>query len=126
MRYKKPPLPFNLNDVADEECVVYDDDINLNDTRSNRGLIIATKEVKNKYKKMRAKNNSLPFDLNEIEQAYTENYVNDIDVANVNLNRNAAIAAKKISEKCKKNMKKNKEKRPDRTDIRTAKKTKNK
>ena len=30
MRYKKPPLPFNLNDVADVESVVYDDDdINL-------------------------------------------------------------------------------------------------
>ena len=39
---------------------------------------------------MRAKNNSLPFDLDEIE-----NYVDDIDIADVNLNRNAAIAAKK-------------------------------
>ena len=44
---------------------------------------------------MRAKNNSLPFDLDEIEQVEIENYVDDIDIADVNLNRNAAIAAKK-------------------------------
>ena len=51
---------------------------------------------------MRAKNNSLPFSLDEIEQAQTENYVDDVDIADVNLNRNGAIAAKKISDKCKK------------------------
>ena len=50
---------------------------------------------------MRAKNNSIPFDLDEIDQAYTENYVDDTDIADVNLNRNAAIAAKKISGKAK-------------------------
>ena len=44
---------------------------------------------------MRAKNNSLSFDLDEIEQVEIENYVDDIDIADVNLNRNAAIAAKK-------------------------------
>ena len=51
---------------------------------------------------MRAKNSSLPFDLDETEQAETENYVDDIDIANVNLNRNAAITPKKISDKYKK------------------------
>ena len=51
---------------------------------------------------MRAKNSSLPFDLDEIEQAYTENYVDNTDIVDVNLNRNAAIAAKKISDKYKK------------------------
>ena len=45
---------------------------------------------------MRAKNNSLSF---EIEQVYTENYVNDTDIADISLNRNPAITAKKISEK---------------------------
>ena len=47
---------------------------------------------------MRAKNHCLLFDLDEIEQAETENYV-DIDIADVNLNRNAAITLKKISDK---------------------------
>ena len=50
---------------------------------------------------MRAKNHSLLFDLDEIEQAETENYV-DIDIADVNINRNAAITLKKISDKYKK------------------------
>ena len=50
---------------------------------------------------MRAKNHCLLFDLDEIEQAETENYV-DIDIADVNLNRNAAITLKKISDKYKK------------------------
>ena len=50
---------------------------------------------------MRAKNHCLLFDLDEIEQAETENYV-DIDIADVNLNRNAAIMLKKISDKYKK------------------------
>ena len=48
---------------------------------------------------MRAKNNSFSFDLDEIEQVYTKNYVNDTDIADIILNRNDAIAAKKISEK---------------------------
>ena len=96
MRYKKTPLPFNLNDIADAESIAYGGDINLNDTQSSRSSIIAANKIKNKYKKMRAKNNSLSF---EIEQVYTENYVNDTDIADINLNRNPAIAAKKISEK---------------------------
>ena len=54
------------------------------------------------------KNNSLPYDLDEIEQAYTENYADDIDIADVNLNRNTAIGAKKISGKYKKIFRKKK------------------
>ena len=50
----------------------------MDDVRSNRGATIAANKIKNKYKKMRAKNNSLPFDLDEIEQAETENYVDDL------------------------------------------------
>lgn len=102
IRYKKPPLPFNFRDIADEQTVVYTDDRNMEDVSSNRGAIIAANKIKNKYKKMRAKNNSLPFSLDEIEQAQTENYVDDVDIADVNLNWNAAIAAKKISNKYKK------------------------
>lgn len=99
MRYKKTPLPFNLNDIADAESIAYGEDINLNDTQSIRSSIIAASKIKNKYKKMRAKNNSFSFDLDEIEQVYTKNYVNDTDIADIILNRNAAIAPKKISEK---------------------------
>ena len=102
MRYKKPPLPLNFKDIADAESVVYTDDRNMEDVSSNRGTIIATNKIKNKYKKMRAKNKSLSFDLDEIEQAEIENYVDDIDIAYVSLNRNAAITAKKISDKYKK------------------------
>ena len=61
---------------------------------------------------MRAKNSSLPFDLDEIEQAYTENYVDNTDIVDVNLNRNAAIAAKKISDKYKKIWRKRKRDAP--------------
>ena len=57
---------------------------------------------------MRAKNNSLPFDLDEIEQLETKNYVDDVDIADVNLNRNAAIMARKTSEKYKKTLRKRK------------------
>ena len=109
MRYKKPSLPFDLNDIADAESVVYDDDRNLG---SNRGSTIAANKVKNKYKEMRAKNNSIPFDLDEIQQSYTENYVDDTDIADVNLKRNAAIAAKKNSDKAKKIRRKRKRDAP--------------
>ena len=65
------------------------------------GAIITANKIKNKYKKMMAKNRPLPFDLHEIEQGDTIDYVDDTNVADINLNRNAAIAAKKISEKYK-------------------------
>ena len=58
MRYKKPPLSFNFRDIADAESVVYTDDRNMEDVSSNRGAMIAANKIKNKYKKMRAKNNS--------------------------------------------------------------------
>ena len=50
---------------------------------------------------MRAKRNKIPFDLDEIEQEDTINYVDDTDIADVKLNKNAIIAAKKIVEKYK-------------------------
>ena len=102
MRYKKPPPPFNLNDIADAESVIYTDDRSMENVRSNRGATIAANKIKNKYKKMRAKNNSLSFDLDEIEEAETANYVDDVDIADVNLNQNVAITAKKIGDKYKK------------------------
>ena len=99
MRYKKPSLS---KEIADAETVIYTDDRNMEDVSSNRGATIAANKIKNKYKKMRAKNNSLPFDLDEIEQTETKNYADDVDIADVNLNRNAAITARKTSEKYKK------------------------
>ena len=108
MRYKKPSPPFNLNDISDAESVIYTDGRSMENVRSNRGATIAANKIKNKYKKMRSKSNSLPFDLDDIEQAETENYVDDVDTADVNLNRNAAITAKRISDKYKKIRKKRK------------------
>ena len=121
MRYKNSPLPFNFSGIADAESVLCNDDRNMEDVSSNRDAMIAANKTKNKYKKMRAKNNSIPFDLDETEQAETENYVDDIDIANVNLNRNAAITPKKISDKCKKIRRKRK-----RACRRSTKKAKNK
>ena len=102
MRYKKSSPPFNLNEISDAESVIYTDDRSMENVRSNRGATIAANKIKSKYKKMRAKSNSLPFDLDDIEQAEIENYVDDVDAADVNLNWNAAITAKKISDKYKK------------------------
>ena len=93
MRYNRSLL--NLTTLADAESVVYDDDRNIADIRSNRGATVAANEMKSKYKKMRAKNIYLPFDLDEIEQEYTENYVDNTDIADVNLKTKIAIAAKK-------------------------------
>ena len=62
------------------------------------GAIIPANKIKNKYKKMRAKNRSLPFNLDKIEEAEIVNYTDDTNIADDNLNRNATIAAKKISE----------------------------
>ena len=63
MRYKKPPAPFTFRDIADAESVVYDNNTRMEDVNSNRGVLIIANKIKNKYKKMRAKNRSLPFDL---------------------------------------------------------------
>ena len=110
MRYKCALT--NLTTIADAESVAYNDDRNISDVRSNRGATIAANKTKSKYKKMRARNMSLPFDLEEIEQAYSKNYVDNTDLASVNLNKNRAIAAKKISEKYKNIRQKKKRNQP--------------
>ena len=51
MRYKKPPPPFNLNDIADAESVIYTDDRNMENVRSNRGATIAANKIKINTKK---------------------------------------------------------------------------
>ena len=63
MRYKKPPALFNFRDIGDAESVVYDNNTRMEDVNSNRGVLIIANKIKNKYKKMRTKNRSLPFDL---------------------------------------------------------------
>ena len=107
----KHTLP-NLATIADAESVVYNDDRNISDVRSNRGAAIPANKIRKKYKKMTAKYMSLPFDLDEIEQAFTENCVNDTDLASVNLNKIRAIAAKKIHGKYKKIRQKRKRSQP--------------
>ena len=110
MRYKCALT--SLTTIADAESVVYNDDRNISDVRSKRGATIAANKTKSKYKKMRARNMSLPFDLEEIEQAYSKSYVDDTDLASVNLNKNSAIAAKRISEKYKNIRQKRKRNQP--------------
>ena len=50
---------------------------------------------------MRAKKNTLHFNIDEIERADTINYVDDTDIADVRQNKNALIRAKKITDKYK-------------------------
>ena len=107
----KHTLP-NLATIADAESVVYNDDRNISDVRSNRGAAIPANKIRKKYKKMTAKYMSLPFDLDEIEQAFTENCVNDTDLTSVNLNKIRAIAAIKIRGKYKKIRQKRKRSQP--------------
>ena len=59
MRYEKATLPLPV-ETDDAENVAYD-------VCQKTGAIITANEIKNKCKKMRAKNRSLPFDLDEIE-----------------------------------------------------------
>lgn len=124
MRYNRS-LP-NLTTLADAESVVYDDDRNIADVRSNKGATVTANKMKSKYKKMRAKNIYLPFDLDEIEQAYTENYVDNTDIADANLKRNTAIAAKENQRKVQQDTTKKKKRSVNRTYRKTAKKGKNK
>ena len=87
--------PFNLNNLAEEESIVYDNERDLNDVASNKNAKIAAGRISKKYKNVRAKRTNFPFSLEEIEEAYPENYNDNTDMADVNLNKNTAIAAKK-------------------------------
>ena len=50
---------------------------------------------------MRSKKQSLPFDLDDIADAESVSYNDDINLQDKNMNRNAIITAKKISDKYK-------------------------
>lgn len=51
MRNRKQPLPFSLNNLADQDSVVYDDERNLNDVRSNNNAKIVANKISKKKKK---------------------------------------------------------------------------
>ena len=91
MRYKKLPPTF-LVDEADIETIDYNDGSDK-DMFARESIVIAANKIVDRYKKEQAENN-----LNEAE---TINYVDDTNLADVRENKNAKIAAKKITEKYK-------------------------
>ena len=82
--------------INDAETINYVDDLNLNDVKENKNLLIAAKKIKSKYKKIRREQRK------KLEDAETINYVDDINVSDLAENKNLKIAAKKIQEKYKK------------------------
>ena len=51
---------------------------------------------------MRAKRNTIPFDIDEIEQAHMINYADDVSLDDVKQSKNAIMTANKITGKYKK------------------------
>lgn len=100
MRNKRPPIPFNLTRLAEEDSVVYDNDTDLRDVASNKSANIAAKKISEKYKRMRAKKQPLPFNFSDIADTDNVDYNDNIILENLT-NKNAIIAAKKISDKYK-------------------------
>ena len=91
MRYEKPPPSF-LVDEADVERTDYNNDSD-EDMFAKESIVIAANKIFHKYKKERAENN--------LDEAETISYVEDTNLADVKENKNAKIAAKKITEKYK-------------------------
>ena len=54
-----------------------------------------------KYKKIRTNTKSLPFNLSDVADADTVDYNEDTNIQDLNLNRNAILTTKKISNKYK-------------------------
>ena len=111
LRGKRAPIPFNLADLADAESVVYKNDTNLQDVSSTKSAKIAAKNISNKYKKMRAKEELFPFNLSDIPDTETIDYNDDTNLQDVNMDKNAILTAKKISEKYRNIRKKKGEKK---------------
>ena len=82
--------------INDAKTINYVDDLNLNDVKENKNLLIAAKKIKSKYKKIRREQRK------KLEDAETINYVDDINVSDLAENKNLKIAAKKMQEKYKK------------------------
>ena len=51
MRNRKQPLPFSLNNLADQDSVVYDGERNLNHVRSNNNAKIVANKISKRKKK---------------------------------------------------------------------------
>ena len=87
MQYKKPPPPFNFRESADAES----EEPQIRHVLSKKSTQIAANKISDKHKKVRVKNKT------ELAEVDTITYVdNDMDMSDVNLNINAAIAAKKL------------------------------
>ena len=99
MRNKRTPIPFNLARLADADSVVYTNDTDLRDVSSCRSTNIAAKKILEKYKKMRSKKQSLSFNLSDTADADTVNYNDDTNLEDTNMNKNAVLTPKKISDK---------------------------
>ena len=91
MRYKKLPPAF-LVDEADVETIDYNNDSD-EVMFAKESIVIAANKIFDKYKKEEAENN--------MDEAETINYVDDTNRDAVRENKNAKIAAKKITEKYK-------------------------
>ena len=91
MRYKKPPPTF-LVDEADIETIDYNDDSDEH-MFAKESIVIVPNKISDRCKKEQAENN--------LDEAETINYVDDTNLADVKENKNAKIAAKKITEKYK-------------------------
>ena len=55
MRNRKQPLPFSLNNLADQDSVVYDGERNLNHVRSNNNAKIVANKISKRKKKCELK-----------------------------------------------------------------------
>ena len=99
MRNKRAPIPFNLDRLADTDSVFYANNTDLQDVSSSRVANIAAKKILQKYKKMRNKTQSLPFNLSDIAEADTVDYNDNINLQDANMSKHAILAANKISDK---------------------------
>ena len=99
-KYKKirnnRPTPFNLEELADADNIVYDNDTSLGDVSSSKGVQIAAKRISQKYRNMKTKTQSLPFNLLDVGDADTVDYNEDTNIQDINLNKNAILTTKKI------------------------------
>ena len=98
MRYEKPP-PTHLVDEAYIETTDYSDGSD-EDMFPKESIVIAANKIFDRYKKEDAENN--------LDEAETINYVDDINLSDVRESKSAKIAAEEITEKykrlaCKKN-----------------------
>ena len=99
MRKKRAPIPFNLVRLADGNSVVYTNDTDLRDVSSSKSANFASKRISQKYKKMSNKKQSLSFNLSDTADADTVNYNDDTNLEDTNMNKNAVLTPKKISDK---------------------------